>query len=359
MNESRLAEPAPAALELLRSGGVFVPSPLALNASLEFDEDYQRLLTLYYIRSGAKAVIPGAHTGEFALNDTALLSRWMRLVRDMAAHSGSQLLLMAAVGGPEALRQAEAAAWEGYDIVMVAPTAYAGLSEDAAFNLLTDIASVIPVFAFELQRAIPGSYRFSPGFWDRVFGIAFGAKGASFDTYRSLQMLEAAARSARRDELTLLTGNDDRIVADLAGSYAFDRGAAMRDVHYTGGLLGHLATDTRAAVRWVGCLLQLRQGVGWSFTLSLNDLAHAVNRCNMALFDAMGNFENSVWGVKYRLYRLGLLPGAWCRHERGSPGQAEAIDRVYGEYPELCDDEWLAAELADMKNLLGIKSRMT
>ena len=359
MNESRLAEPAPAALELLRSGGVFVPSPLALKASLGFDEDYQRLLTLYYIRSGAKAVIPGAHTGEFALNDTVLLSRWMRLVRDMAAHSGSQLLLMAAVGGPEALRQAEAAALEGYDIVMVAPTAYAGLSEDAAFMLLYDIASVIPVFAFELQRAIPGSFAFSPLLWDRIFSIAWGAKGASFDTYRSLQMLEAAARSPRREELTLLTGNDDRIVADLAGQFAFGRGDACITVHHAGGLLGHFATDTGATVRWVEAVLRHRQGAAWSFGLPIGDLAHAVNRCNMALFDALGNFENSVWGVKYRLYRLGLLPGAWCRHEHGRPGQAEAIDRVYGEYPELCDDEWLASELADMKNLLGIKSRIT
>ena len=45
----------------LQSGGVFVPSPLALDERKQVLEQYQRLLTLYYIKSGAKAVIPGAH----------------------------------------------------------------------------------------------------------------------------------------------------------------------------------------------------------------------------------------------------------------------------------------------------------
>ena len=54
---------------ILREGRMFVPSPLALSPELTLDEKYQRLLTLYYIRSGAAAVIPGAHTGEFTLGD--------------------------------------------------------------------------------------------------------------------------------------------------------------------------------------------------------------------------------------------------------------------------------------------------
>jgi dihydrodipicolinate synthase/N-acetylneuraminate lyase len=342
--------------QLLRSGGVFVPSPLALDAQLQFDEDHQRLLTLYYLRAGAKAVIPGAHTGEFALHDSALLGRWMHLVKEMTQASGGERLLMAAVGSAQARGQAELAASMGYDLVMVAPTAFAGLDEAAAYGLLRDIAGVIPVFAFELQRAIPSSYSFSPSLWDRIFCLAWGAKGASFDTYRSLQMLEAAARSPRREELTLLTGNDDRIVADLAGQYAFGQGDARSTVHYAGGLLGHFATDTRAAVHWVEAILRHRRGEGWRFALPAGELAHAVNRCNMALFDALGNFENSVWGVKYRLHRLGLLPGPWCRAEQGRPGQAEAIDRVYAEYPELCDEAWLEAGLPEMKRQLGIKT---
>jgi hypothetical protein len=47
------------------------------------------------------------------------------------------------------------------------------------------------------------------------------------------------------------------------------------------------------------------------------------------------------------LRRQGLLEGTWCLdpHERLSPGQTEAIDRVYRSYPELNDDAFVAANL--------------
>ena len=60
---------------ILRGGGVFVPCPMALGEDRRMMEDWQRLLTLYYIRSGARAVIPGAHTGEFAGGDLELYDR--------------------------------------------------------------------------------------------------------------------------------------------------------------------------------------------------------------------------------------------------------------------------------------------
>lgn len=186
--------------------------------------------------------------------------------------------------------------------------------------------------------------------------MAYGAKGASFDTYRSLVMLEAAAISPRKDELILFTGNDDRIVADLLGDYEFKTNGRTSIVNYQGGLLGHFATDTGAAVRWFQAIQKKKRTGKWEFELSEEILAHAVNRCNMELFDALGNFENSVWGVKYRLTSLGLLPGPYCMHESGRKGQAKAIDSVYGEYSPLSDQGYLADQLENLKHEVGIKT---
>ena len=47
------------------------------------------------------------------------------------------------------------------------------------------------------------------------------------------------------------------------------------------------------------------------------------------------------------LRRQGLLEGIWCLdpHEGLSPGQAAQIDRVQAEHRDLCDDDFVAANL--------------
>lgn len=349
------AELSPDALETMREGGVWVPSPLALDMDKNMLEDWQRLLTLYYLRSGARTVIPGAHTGEFAGGDLRVYQRWLRLVREMAqAYEEHETFLMAAVGGDHARRQAEIAAEEEYDLVMVAPTAFGEKDDEGAVRILRDLADIIPVFGFELQQAIPGSREFSAQLWDKVFGIARGAKGASFDTYRAQRMLEAAARSARADELVLATGNDDRIVADLDGLFPFRVGGEENVMRYDAGLCGHFATDTRAAVHWVGAVIDHREGADWTLPISKARLTHRVNMCNGALFDALNNFKNSVWGVKRRLTDLGLLPAPYCYHEAGRRGMHERISRVYNAHPLLNDREFLREELDEMKKEVGL-----
>ena len=273
----------------------------------------------------------------------------------MTDEYGDNMILMAAIGGENFMKQAEMAANSGYDLVLVAPTAFSGKKEKEVMDSMRSIASVIPIFGFELQRAIPGAYPYNQQLWEFLFEFSYGAKGASFDTYRSLVMLEAAARSPRKELLTLLTGNDDRIVQDLMGEFAYNMNGQKSVIHYHGGLLGHLATDTHAAVRWVHHILDKRKTGKWGFSLSEKGLAHAVNRCNMALFDALGNFENSVWGVKYRLASQGLLPGPYCFSETGRPGQAEAIDQIYREYPEITDHEFLRENLESLKKEAGIR----
>ena len=344
-------------LAKLRKGGVWIPSPLALDADRKPAEKWQRLLTLYYIRAGARTVVPGAHTGEFSGGDLAIYGYWLRLIKEMVGSYGSrEMFLMAAVSGKQYMKQAELAARTGYDIVMLAPTAFTTKSDAQVVRIFRDVASVIPVFGFELQALVPGSREFTYGLWEKVFRIVYGAKSAPFNTYRAQTMLEAAAHSRKRERLVLVTGNDDRIVSDLGGVFPFTVGARTVRMEYSGGLLGHFATDTHAAVRWSGAVREAKKGKRWTLPVSEKELAHIVNMCNGALFDAKNDFANSVWGVKYRLASLGLLPGPYCFHERGRKGLAEEIDRAYGYHPVISDREFLADNLTTMQREVGLRS---
>ena len=340
----------------LRKGGVWIPSPLALDKDKKPSEKWQKLLTLYFIRAGARAIIPGAHTGEFSGGDLEIYRHWLELIKEMVAqYGGKGMFLMSAISGKGYMKQAELAAKCGYDIVMLAPTAFTKKSDDEVVQIFKDVASVIPVFGFELQKLIAGSREFNYGLWKRIFEIAYGSKSASFNTYRAQVMLEAAANSRRRDRLVLVTGNDDRIVSDLGGVFPFRVGSKLVKVGYSGGLLGHFATDTYSAVKWSGAVLGAKEGKEWRLAVREKELAHMVSMCNGALFDARTDFANSVWGVKYRLYSLGLLPGPYCYHENGRTGLAEEIDRAYNVDPVISDREFLSNNLKSMKREVGIR----
>jgi hypothetical protein len=335
---------------------VWIPSPLALDEGRKPTEKWQRLLTLYYIRAGARAIIPGAHTGEFSGGDLEIYRYWLELIKEMIAQYGRKgMFLMSAISGKSYMKQAELAAKHGYDIVMLAPTAFTKKSDDEVVQIFNDVAGVIPVFGFELQKLVPGSREFTYRLWERIFKIAYGAKSAPFNTYRAQVMLEAAAKSRRRDKLVLVTGNDDRIVSDLGGVFPFKVGSNVVKLEYSGGLLGHFATDTYSAVNWAGAVLEGKKGREWRLDVPEKELAHIVNMCNGALFDARTDFANSVWGVKYRLYSLGLLPGPYCYHENGRAGLADEIDRAYSADPVISDREFLSNTLKSMKREVGIR----
>lgn len=344
-------------LAKLRKGGVWIPSPLALDKDKRPSEKWQRLLTLYYIRAGATAIVPGAHTGEFSGGDLEIYRHWLGLIKEMVAqYGGEQMFLMSAISGKNYMKQAELAAKCGYDIVMLAPTAFTRKSDNQVVQIFKDVASVIPVFGFELQKLVPGSREFNSRLWEEIFTIAYGAKSAPFNTYRAQVMLQAAAKSKRRDRLVLVTGNDDRIVSDLGGVFPFKVGSRIVKMGYSGGLLGHFATDTYSAVKWSGAVLEAKEGRGWRLAVPEKELAHIVNMCNGALFDAADDFANSVWGVKYRLWSQGLLPGPYCFHENGRKGLADEIDRAYSFNPVISDGEFLSHNLRNMKREAGVST---
>lgn len=278
------------------------------------------------------------------------------MVKEMIESYGENMFLMAAAGGDDALQQAEIAAECEYDVLMVAPTAYRDASDEEALSLLRSINSIIPVFGFELQQAIPGSRPIGKDLWKGMFEFAVGAKGASFDTYRSQTMLMAAAESSRRDELVLATGNDDRIVHDLGGVFPFLMGGEWVELRYDAGLLGHCATDTAAACRWVDRVQWAGREEShiWDLPVREKELAHLVSMCNRAIFDPMNNFENSVWGVKCRLSQLGLLPDPVCFEETGRRGMAEGIEWAYAAHEVLNDRDFLRDQLDEMKREVGL-----
>ena len=125
-------------------------------------------------------------------------------------------------------------------------------------------------------------------------------------------------------------------------------------MNYSAGLLGHFATDTHAAVDWSGHVQAARDGAAWNLPVSERELAHLVNMCNGALFDALSDFKNSVWGVKMRLSALGLLPGPYCLREQGRPDMSEEIARAYAANGVLSDEEFLRENLEEMKREVGL-----
>jgi hypothetical protein len=157
--------------------------------------------------------------------------------------------------------------------------------------------------------------------------------------------VRGVVEAGAEERVTLLTGNDDHIVADLLTPFHCRRGGQTVAVHFEGGLLGHWCVWTRRAVELVARIKAARrEGV---YDPALLALDAAVTDCNGALFDVANGFKGCIAGVHEVLRRQGLLEGIWCLDpaEGLSPGQAAEIDRVQAAWPELADDAFVAANL--------------
>lgn len=332
-------------LARFRAGVVIPAHPLALDADRRFDRRRQRALTRYYIDAGAGGLAVGVHTTQFAIRAAGLFEA---VLESAAAAAGAwcdrPLMMIAGVVGPtaQAVAEAQTARGLGYHAVLVSLAAMKGASEDELVRHCTTIAAEMPVIGFYLQPAV-GGIRLDTSFWRRFAAIdnAIGIKVAPFSRYATLDVVHGVAAAGAADRVTLYTGNDDHIVLDLAVPFETEAGR----LHFAGGLLGHWSVWTRSAVDILArCKAARAAGAVPADLLALDS---AVTDCNAAFFDAANAFHGVIAGCHEVLRRQGLLAGRWCLDpdEDLSPGQSQAIDRVYRLYPELNDDRFVADNL--------------
>lgn len=329
---------------LLHQGTVIPAHPLALNANRQIDERRQRGLTRYYIASGAGGVAVGVHTTQFEIRkpEFNMLEPVLRMTSEEISESiaDKPFIKVAGIVGPtpQALREAELAVKYGYDLGLVS---MGGLNDQPERDLIKHlelIAEIIPVFGFYLQPAVGGRV-LSYDFWKDAASIPNlqAIKIAPFNRYQTLDVVRAVCFSGRHDKIALYTGNDDNIVADLLTTYRFDVSGTVIEKRFVGGLLGHWAVWTGAAVKLLNRIKQASDGD----VSELLSVGIKVTDMNAAIFDAANNFRGCIAGIHEVLRRQGLLESIWCLNpeETLSPGQLEEIDRVCKAYPELTDDE--------------------
>jgi len=338
---------------LLQQGTVIPAHPLALNAERKLDERRQRALTRYYLDSGAGGIAVGVHTTQFEIRHAAF--NLLRPVLQLAAEEvknaslNRPFLKIAGIVGPtdQALREAEMAVELGYDLGLLSNGGLNELSEAELIKRTEKVAEIIPVFGFYLQPAVGGKV-LSFDFWKDFAEIpnVQAIKMAPFNRYQTLDVVRAVCHSARYRDIALYTGNDDNIIADLLTTYRFDIGGENREKQIVGGLLGHWAVWTRKAVELLEEIKKIRQQ-GESVPAEMLSRNIAVTDTNAAFFDAANQFKGCIAGIHEVLRRQGLLEGTWCLNpeEQMSAGQADEIDRVYQQYPELNDDAFVKSHL--------------
>lgn len=334
----------------LHTGTVIPAHPLALDENRQLDETRQRLLSRYYIASGAGGIAVGVHSTQFEIRDPEI--NLYETVLQLAAEEVEQAKLdrpfikVAGICGPtaQALNEAQIALKHGYDIGLLSMGGLQGWTEEQILDRVRAVAEVIPVFGFYLQPSVGGRI-FTYDFWLRFSEIknVEAIKVASFNRYQTLDVMRAVCNSSRREEIAMYTGNDDNIIADLLATYRFPVDGAIVEKEFIGGLLGHWAVWTRKAV-------ELLQEVK---TYKANKTADALENLlvknihttdvNAAMFDPANHFHGCIPGIHEILRRQGLLKGIWCLNpkEQLSPGQQEELDRVYADYPGLNDDNFV------------------
>lgn len=346
----------PAINAVLQEGAVIPAHPLALNENRQLDERGQRLLTQYYIASGAGGVAVGVHTTQFEIRkpEINLLDRVLRIAAEEIeqARSPVPLIKVAGIVGPasQATREAEMARRYGYHLGLVSMGGLNACTEAELLERTRAVASIIPIFGFYLQPAVGGrllSYKFWREFVDipNVYAI----KVAAFNRYQTLDVVRAVCDSDRREHIALYTGNDDNIVADLVTPYRLKVHGIMVEKRFVGGLLGHWAVWTKAAVDLLGKIKSERTNSQSVERLLAEGIK--VTDMNAAIFDAANSFKGCIPGIHEILRRQGLLQGLWCLnpHEHLSGGQLEEIDRVIASYPELTDDGYVKSFLNKLK----------
>lgn len=153
--------------------------------------------------------------------------------------------------------------------------------------------------------------------------------------------------SERCDEIALYTGNDDNILVDLLTKYEINTDGKKIEKRFVGGLLGHWAVWTKTVVDLFEKVQAYINSDEKNVPAELLTLNTKITDANAAFFDAANNYAGCIPGIHEILKRQGIFEGIWCinPNETLSPGQAEEIDRVYNDYPELNDDDFVKSNL--------------
>ncbi len=337
-------------LASLRRGTVIPAHPLALDASRRLDPVRQRALTRYYLDAGAGGLAVGVHSTQFAIREVGLYEPVLEMAARTAAEwSDAPTVMIAGLCGPtaQAVAEADIACGLGYHAGMLSLAAMKGASVDELVAHCAAVAARIPLVGFYLQTAV-GGIALPAEFWRRFAAIdnVIAIKMAPFDRYRTLDVIRGVALARAEDRVTLYTGNDDHIVLDLLQPFVVRRGDETVTLRIRGGLLGHWSVWTKRAVEQMA---RIHQAVdSGRIDADLLALDSRVTDCNSAFFDVANGFAGCIPGCHEVLRRQGLLQGIWCLdpNETLSPGQAAEIDRVYREHADLCDDAFVAQNLA-------------
>jgi len=337
-------------LAILRRGAVIPAHPLALDEQRRLDRVSQRALSRYYIDSGSGGLAVGVHATQFQIRDVGLYEPVLALAAETAQSWAKRpLAMIAGAIGKTAQAEAEArtARALGYHAVLLGLGAMKGAGEDELIAHCRAVAAEMPLIGFYLQAAV-GGIRLSRGFWTRFAAIdnVVAIKVAPFNRYATLDVAFGVAAAGAEERVTLYTGNDDHIVADLVTPFRVRTGGRDVTLRFKGGLLGHWSVWTRSAVT----LLERLQGCVGSGAIPEDILAldAQVTDCNSVIFDVAQDFAGCIPGCHEILRRQGLMRTIHCLDpsEILSPGQAAEIDRLYAAYPELADDAFVGENLA-------------
>ncbi|GMA90452.1 dihydrodipicolinate synthase family protein [Homoserinibacter gongjuensis] len=322
---------------------------LALTEELRIDERRQRALTRYYLDAGVGGLAVGVHTTQFGIRAAGLYTDVLRLAVETADDwTDRPLALVAGVTGDTAHAVDEAAIANGlgYTAALVNIAWWKDRTEAETLAHVREVAEVMPIVGFALLPEV-GGFHLSREFWAEFAAIpqVIGIKMAPFNRYRTIDIVRGVVDAHAEERLTLYTGNDDHIVADLLQPFAVPRDGRTVTLRVRGGLLGHWSVWTRRAVELFERIRSLPDGA--DIPAEMLALDTAVTDANAAIYDARNDFAGCIPGCHEVLRRQGLFAGTWCLDpaERLSPGQLELIDAVTRDYPELNDDDFVTAGL--------------